>query len=152
MKGKHMRAIKQIIIHCSDSEFGNVVQIDRWHRERGWKGIGYHYVITNGVINHGDKYDGELDGVVQVGRPLDTIGAHCMNHNADSIGICLVGVHHFTGRQFEELVDLVGTLSVKYGIPSENVHGHREYDKGKTCPNFDVAWIRNVLMKKQGGK
>jgi hypothetical protein len=37
-----MRAIKQIIIHCSDSEFGNVIQIDRWHRERGWKGIGYH--------------------------------------------------------------------------------------------------------------
>ena len=47
-KKLQMREIKKIIIHCSDSEFGDAALIDKWHKERGWTGIGYHYVILNG--------------------------------------------------------------------------------------------------------
>ena len=47
--GGPVREIKKVIIHCSDSDFGTASVIDGWHKERGWDGIGYHYVITNGV-------------------------------------------------------------------------------------------------------
>jgi N-acetylmuramoyl-L-alanine amidase len=81
--------IKKIIIHCSDSEFGDVKIIDQWHKARGWRGCGYHYVITNGVLTHGKPYNNDHDGLIQPGRPLRDIGAHCKGHNHDSIGICL---------------------------------------------------------------
>ena len=43
-----MRKIKEIIIHCSATKEGRnftVADIDRWHRERGMRCIGYHFVI-----------------------------------------------------------------------------------------------------------
>ena len=52
--------------------------IDRWHRERGWLKIGYHYVIKR-------------DGTVETGRELEEVGAHAKGHNAISVGICMVG-------------------------------------------------------------
>ena len=41
-----MAKLTNIIIHCSDSDFGDAQTIDLWHKQRGWKGIGYHYVIV----------------------------------------------------------------------------------------------------------
>ena len=72
-----MRRIDEIIIHCSATVEGKAFyakDIDKWHKARGWKGIGYHYVI-------------DLDGKVEKGRPVEQIGAHCTNHNKYSIGI-----------------------------------------------------------------
>lgn len=43
-----MGRIDKIIINCSDSDWGDAEVIDEWHRERGWDGIGYHYIICNG--------------------------------------------------------------------------------------------------------
>ena len=43
-----MRTINQIIIHCTATKAGRkttVEEIDRWHRARGFRCIGYHYVI-----------------------------------------------------------------------------------------------------------
>ncbi len=43
-----MRKIDSIIIHCSATKAGQdftVMDIDGWHRKRGFNGIGYHYVI-----------------------------------------------------------------------------------------------------------
>ena len=40
-----MRKITEIIIHCSATTEGKdftVEDIDRWHRQRGFNGIGYH--------------------------------------------------------------------------------------------------------------
>ena len=71
-----MRTITLIIIHCSavrPYQTSTAAQIDSWHRARGWNGIGYHYVILR-------------DGTVQPGRPEDAVGAHCVGHNAHSIG------------------------------------------------------------------
>ena len=76
-----MRQINEIIIHCSATKEGlnfNANDIDRWHKQRGFKRIGYHFVILN-------------DGTIQQGRELASIGAHCTNHNAHSIGICYIG-------------------------------------------------------------
>ena len=94
-----MREINKIIIHCSDSEFGSKKLIDKWHKERGWDGCGYHYVITNGIDDYMVKYNKNHDGLVQEGRPIEKMGAHVKGHNKDSIGICLIGKSNFTPAQ-----------------------------------------------------
>lgn len=76
-----MRKIKEIIIHCSATKEGRnftVADIDRWHRERGMRCIGYHFVIYR-------------DGSIHVGRAIEEVGAHCKGHNSISIGICYIG-------------------------------------------------------------
>ena len=77
-----MRKIRKIIIHCSATKEGHDIdaaEIKKWHVEgNGWSDIGYHYVI-------------KLDGTVEEGRPLERSGAHTLNHNFDSIGICYIG-------------------------------------------------------------
>ena len=43
-----MRPIKEIIIHCTATVEGKMVRVsdvDRWHKAKGWNGIGYHYLI-----------------------------------------------------------------------------------------------------------
>ena len=64
------------LLNASDNFNAN--DIDRWHKQKGWKGIGYHYVIL-------------LDGTVEQGRELEAVGAHCSGHNAHSVGICYIG-------------------------------------------------------------
>ncbi|MDU3761109.1 MAG: N-acetylmuramoyl-L-alanine amidase [Bacteroides sp.] len=62
-----MRKINKVIIHCSATPEGRdytVADIDRWHRERGFDGIGYHYVVYR-------------DGSIHAGRDVAKIGAHC---------------------------------------------------------------------------
>lgn len=129
-----MRDIAKIIIHCAatpaDMDIG-VAEIRRWHvDERGWRDIGYHFVIRR-------------DGTVERGRPQAEAGAHVRGHNGDSIGICLVGGKpgfNFHYSQMDALVDLVLDLRDQY--PSATVHGHNEFDSGKDCPCFDVqAWF-----------
>lgn len=76
-----MRTINEIIIHCSATREGqdfSVKDIDRWHKQRVFLMVGYHYIIR-------------LDGTIEQGRPLEMIGAHCTGHNAHSIGICYIG-------------------------------------------------------------
>jgi len=55
--------------------------------------IGYHGVITNGVIRYKNPYDIALDGLIEAGRPEDMMGAHCLakGMNTCSIGVCLIG-------------------------------------------------------------
>ena len=41
--------VEKIIVHCSATREGddsvNVEVIDRWHKARGWRGCGYHFVV-----------------------------------------------------------------------------------------------------------
>lgn len=128
-----MRKVDEIILHCSATKEGQnfkAKDIDAWHKQRGFKGIGYHYVI-------------DLDGTVEIGRPEDEIGAHCLNHNARSIGICYIGGLDTAGKakdtrtpqQKAALVKLVADLKLKY--PNATVDGHNEF-ANKACPCFIV--------------
>lgn len=135
-----MRKINKIIFHCSATKEGQaftVKDIDRWHKERGWKGIGYHFVIY-------------LDGSVHPGRPIDEIGAHTLNHNSNSIGICYIGGLDAQGKakdtrtpaQLRAMEKLVKEFRVKY--PNATFHGHNEF-ANKACPCFDVrSWVKTV--------
>lgn len=129
-----MRTINQIIIHCTATKAGRkttVEEIDRWHRARGFRCIGYHYVIY-------------LDGTVARGRDDSQTGAHCKGYNAHSIGVCYVGGLDATGKQCdtrtpqqkESLRTLVSKLKQRY--PGATLHGHCEF-AAKACPCFDVG-------------
>ena len=138
------KTTSKIIVHCSDSEFGDVALIDRWHKERGWFGCGYHYVITNGVILPKTSYQSNNDGVLQEGRPLNDIGAHCKDHNADSVGVCLIGKHHFSAKQLYVTLPRIILILIKiYSLKPEDIYGHCEFSS-KTCPNIDPKLIRNL--------
>lgn len=151
-----MSLITHIIVHCSDSEFGNVAMIREWHLARGWLDIGYHKVIENG---HPSKLLVDLarDGRVTDGRKLDAdnfirpdeVGAHALGYNARSIGICLIGVKDFTSNQIQSARHLVYSLMTLHAIPLEHVLGHCETEsgkaEGKTCPNMDMNWFRAIV-------
>ena len=116
-------------------------QIDSWHRKRGFRCIGYHFVIYR-------------DGSVHVGRPIEQSGAHTSGHNAHSIGICYIGGCTADGSstkslgspkntpkdtrtqaQRAALVRLVNELRSRF--PGATVHGHNEF-AAKACPSFKV--------------
>jgi len=129
-----MRTIKEIIIHCSATPEGRpvtVAEIDKWHKDRGFNKIGYHFVVY-------------LDGSVHEGRKISEAGAHCTGHNSISIGICYVGgcdkkmkpKDTRTPEQKDALRELVRKLKEIY--PEATIHGHREF-ANKACPSFDVA-------------
>lgn len=110
--------------------------VDRWHRERGFHGCGYHYLVT-------------LDGTIEQGRPIDEIGAHCKGHNATSVGIAYVGGLDKDGKpadtrtkaQKKALSRLIWQLSLRAmlnGWGLVKVRGHHDYDNGKECPCFDA--------------
>lgn len=129
-----MRNIKELIVHCSATPEGKdftVAQIRQWHIARGFKDIGYHYVIYR-------------DGSILSGRPVAQIGAHCTNHNRNSIGICYIGgvakdgktpKDTRTPKQMASLKKLLWRLHLQY--PAATIHGHREFAK-KACPCFDA--------------
>jgi N-acetylmuramoyl-L-alanine amidase len=131
-----MRKIKEILIHCSASSFGDASDIDQWHKERGWSGIGYHYVILNGFRDKGKDTPSD-DGFIEAGRPIEKMGAHCSGHNRNTIGICLIGVDKFTDKQRESLKSLLNGLKVVFNLTNDDIKGHYEYSS-KSCPNFNV--------------
>ena len=123
-----MRELNKIIIHHSwtpaDMDIG-VEEIRRWHLERGWQDIGYHYVLRR-------------NGIIELGRPIEIQGAHTRGQNQDSIGICIVGGKpdvNFTKSQWRSLNTLVAALMFKHNI--YEVGGHRDYAASE-CPGFDV--------------
>ncbi len=121
-----MRDINKIIVHCSDTPDDRDVtatDIRAWHLDRGWRDIGYHYVIRR-------------SGAVELGRPLEDAGAHVRGHNKDSIGVCLVGREDFSDEQWRTLRILVNGLYREFGAP---VFGHNDFTASKTCPNFNVG-------------
>lgn len=88
--------------------------------------MGYHAVILE-------------DGTVQQGREDARPGAHVRGHNGHTLGVCLIGRRSFTQAQMDALEDYITGKRYAYG--DLDVMAHYEFDRGKTCPNFDVqAW------------
>lgn len=134
-----------VVVHCSDSAWGNAAEIDRWHRARGFRCIGYHYVITNDRPTYTGR-DESADGRVEPGRHEVEEGAHAPGYNTRSIGICLIGRGAYTDAQMDALHALVEARCRAYGIPADRVIGHCETAsgaaQGKTCPLLDMDALR----------
>ena len=131
--GENLMDVKYIVVHCSDSPHGRgdtAETIHRWHKERGFDGVGYHYIIDE-------------NGVKSAGRPEYWQGAHVSGHNHHSLGVCLIGRDEFTDSQRVELAHLLGQLQGKYS--GSEVVGHYELDHSKTCPNMNVKeWLSEL--------
>jgi len=135
------RQINEIVIHCSatvQGKYYDVFDIHRWHLDRGWSGIGYHYVVN-------------LDGVISIGRNVNYVGAHVKGHNYNSIGICVIGglgkdgnpkENSFTKDQMIHLEGLIRELKKLY--PDAEVLGHRDFQGvKKSCPCMEVKELFN---------
>lgn len=135
---------KYIIIHCTATKPSMDIgfdEVDKWHRQRGFIGCGYHRIIRR-------------DGTVEQARLDDEVGAHCRGRNHDSISIALVGgvketdinawEDNFTGSQWTALKEVVTELHKKY--PEAEITGHYKFSDTKECPSFDVDdWAKIEL-------
>lgn len=132
---KSKRSIDEIIVHCSATAEGKdftISDITRWHRQRGFTTIGYHYVVYR-------------DGSIHTGRDVNVAGAHCTGHNTNSIGVCYIGGCDVDGRspkdtrteaQKASLFKLLKDLKCLY--PNAKIRGHRDF-ASKACPSFDAT-------------
>ena len=131
-----MRTITLIVVHCSavkPDQTSSVALIDTWHRERGYHlGVGYHYVIRR-------------NGEIEPGRPEWMVGAHCLNHNRYSIGICYEGGLDIRGqpadtRTLEQKLAMLHLLEVLHRrYPKALIVGHRDLSHDRDCPCFDAV-------------
>lgn len=142
-----MRNIEYIVVHCTATKQGinfSASDIDRWHKQRGWSGIGYHYVV-------------DIYGNVEKGRQDNKIGAHVKGFNKNSIGVVYVGglskkmypKDTRNRKQKASLKLLIKSLKRKY--PNAKILGHRDFSLDingngvlepfefiKACPCFDA--------------
>ena len=135
-EGGSGRIIKWIVIHCSATRLSQDYtkeDVERDHKKRGFSGIGYHYYIRK-------------NGVLEIGRPEDEIGAHVKGFNDKSIGVCYEGglaeddspQDTRTAEQLMTMHRLLRDLRRKY--PDAKIVGHRDLlrYRTKSCPCFDA--------------
>ena len=148
MATQRLENIHSIVVHCSATREGQwftAHDIDKWHRARGWSGIGYHRVIR-------------LDGVAEQGRQFTRRGAHVAGNNTNTVGVCLIGgldakgkaKDTFTPEQYttlhKELLHIMQFCNIT------SIKGHRDYSPDlngdgiiqrnewiKDCPCFEVS-------------
>lgn len=139
---KSARKITKIILHSTATPEGmdvDVADVTRWHKNRGFATIGYHYLV-------------KLDGTIENGRSIHEVGAHAKGYNKSSIGVVYVGGTDDSGkpkdtRNAEQLMALANLLDALMEMyPNATLHGHNEF-ANKACPSFDVQkeydWLIN---------
>lgn len=137
--------VNLLIIHCTatrPSQDIGAADVNNWHIQRGWREIGYHFVIRR-------------NGVVEQGRNVNKQGAHAKGYNRKSIGIAMVGgvddnlnpENNFTQAQWASLRTMVAKYQSQYeGI---KVIGHNEVS-AKACPSFNVqTWLAQTFPEGQ---
>lgn len=130
-----------IIVHHSATDQGDALLFDKAHLNKGWDGIGYHFVIDNGSL---DRKDGQVEVSPRWLKQLP--GAHCKadGMNERGIGICLVGNFNNerpSSRQMNALAHLVCQLKTYYRISEGHVYGHGQVHGASTeCPGRNFPW------------
>jgi N-acetylmuramoyl-L-alanine amidase len=122
-----VRAIRKIIVHHTAVDT-TLEKLRASVQHRGYSDIPYHFVIT-------------ADGAVHATRPLERMGAHCKGHNADSVGVALMGNLDRvppTEAQVAALLRLLADLRRKWDVP---VVAHSEL-RPTACPG---KFMRPVL-------
>ena len=138
-----MRTITEIIVHSTATPKGmnaTAKDIDKWHRQKGYDCIGYHFVILR-------------NGQIERGRNIEIMGAHCKGYNSNTIGVAYVGglnenkqsADTRTGAQKIALNVLLADL-VKQYTTIRKISGHRDYCN-TACPSFDASAEYQHLIK-----
>lgn len=147
MKALNPSKVKYIVVHCSDTMEGKdfrASDIERWHKERGFETIGYHFVV-------------DLDGLIERGRPLNMEGAHVKGYNNVSIGVCYIGGKDKQGLRVDTRTEAqkwwmkVLLVRLKMKFPNAKIVGHRDLSPdlngdgviecsewNKDCPCFNA--------------
>lgn len=146
-----------IMVHHSKSSFGTMKWLDdvhRNHRSVKFREIGYDVVIRNGYDHSDGVYNSETDGLVELGRSVDSRGAHCLgkdpdtgeDYNSSYIGIVVIGPtdeYQLTENQFDALVEVCAKLIHAGPFTVERVKGHNEADPRTQCPGgIDMDEVR----------
>lgn len=127
---------ERIILHHAESTSCTADDIDRWHKQKDYTCIGYHFFVKK-------------DGTIYRGRQENSVGAHAYQSNHNSIGICFEGryeTEQMPDVQVEAGKELVAYLKNKYNISKVQKHS----DVCNTsCPgkNFKFDEIANVTVK-----
>lgn len=119
-----------ITLHHAEALICSIEDLDAWHKQNGWVGVGYHYFVRK-------------DGRIYKGRPDYTMGAHCKGHNANTLGVCAEGnymVETMPEVQKQAIIELCQSLGIK------NIKGHKEL-KPTDCPgkNYPLVEIKNAI-------
>ena len=146
--------IRYIVLHCSatrSTQDYNPEALERDHRARGFRGIGYHYYVRR-------------SGEVIPCRPLDQIGAHVRGYNHCSWGVCYEGGLDEAGRpadtrtpkQRASLLRLL--MQLKDYAPQAHILGHRDLSPDrngdghitseewlKSCPSLEAETEYHTL-------
>lgn len=132
----HRASTEVIVLHHAEHKTWDVFDVHDFHKNvRHWSGIGYHFFI--------DK-----SGNIFRGRPENMTGAHCLNHNHYTLGICTQGsymVEYMPDLQKQSVIELCRYLCSKYNI--KIIKGHKEL--GSTdCPgtNYPLTEIKNAAL------
>lgn len=148
-QGSARYPVREICIHCTATQTdwmagkglaAQVAEIRLWHvRDRGWRDIGYHWIIGR-------------DGSVLPGRRETEIGAGVEGHNTGVIHCTLIGGHdsaetdafrtNYTAAQDAALRKLIGEIKARSQISL--ITGHNQY-AAKACPGFYVPnWLKEA--------
>lgn len=125
-----------IVIHHSQvTKHHTVNDVHRWHQKRGWAGIGYHYFVNK-------------NGDIFAGRPRNTIGAHALEVNRNSIGICFEGDFNkdpVSDKQLDASVMLIALLNLEFH--GSKIVGHKQINSHKSCPGkyFPMAKLKQKV-------
>lgn len=129
-----MRGIAAIVIHHA-AAVATLEEIDGWHLARGWRGVGYHYVV-------------EANGRLRLGRREDEVGAHARGRNTDTIGVC-VAVDARDGipsEAWDQLVTLTRDLLRRHRLTVDNVIPHSAVS-ATVCPGFPISRLHSALRE-----
>lgn len=138
-----MSKVTAIVVHHAAAPRSTTVETIRgWHKAKGWRDIGYHYLLRQPT-------DG-ADCVLSMGRPHDLdgewesweYGAHSQGENSHTVGICLIGnfeTEEAPAEMWDLLVQQCASLCVTFGLDADAVKGHREMPGAATaCPGKHV--------------
>ena len=151
-----MRIPTHIMLHHSltaDSLTVSWVAIQKYHIEtQGWRDIGYHAGVEL-VTSPSDTSLWKYRYQALKGRSEHEQAAACPQGNMNSIAlhVCCIGNFDLVGPYPDLLDCLVNRVLLdwmrRYGIPKENIVGHRDYNSAKTCPGklFDIDLVRRLV-------
>ena len=141
--------IHSIVIHYSatypDQDITRAT-VDKWHRDRGFREIGYHWFIRR-------------DGTLEEGRAEGTLGAHVRGHNSGTIGICWAGglerssgpntgVWNPTDAQEKTLIQLIRDIQKRHP-DAKRVIGHKDLVPTE-CPGLPKGGVAQWWAKHGG--
>ena len=111
-----------IVLHHAAAKTAAPEDVHAWHLKNGWAGIGYHLYVRK-------------DGSVHAGRPLWASGAHVLNHNSHTLGVCCEGNYDDETAMPERQLDaLRAVLKYLKGLyPDAAVKRHSDYN-ATACP------------------